>query len=450
MKNKRRFIVFVACLSVAIAGVVGFLAYTIFNYTHTRDQYTQIANDKSIEINDAVDFENAKRKYHNAAVEGVAYEGYEYIYEENDIFFISYSKEWDESKLADLAKEFFRNKHGEEMKYISRVEIMAEESEYSSVQDVDTETFPIPISLYKFLPDNNEYSYESDLSNITLYNGDVRTQIEDMSYSMSYTYGFHFAKFHLGLEGDSTDENTEYYKLRGEGYEDVKIESKKHIDEMKYKENSLWYLIHIAASDYMYFMGSETNKSVVEFLDTKEKLNVWAYDGNEAYLERCFYYRFSLNGTPHINNALPMPHQVDGLKEYFFSFIDKKAPTYTEVEPIGDLNLSYGPIGTYWGQCVVTWDTPYTDPDVVYTLIVYEMNDRRKFMQKSIYGDEEAKAYMGSYEKRRGGWIYPYKTYGGITKGTKLKLRVSITFPDGTVIFSDALEISYGEEFVKE
>jgi hypothetical protein len=205
----------------------------------------------------------------------------------------------------------------------------------------------------------------------------------------------------------------------------------------------MWFLIEIAADDYVYILGSPNAHRIVEFLDSKEKVKIYAKQGEDVADELGYYYKECRNGVPHENVVLPLPDQVDGLVDYFYSFIDEEAPEIVKSEPLGTLNLKIKKNTT--NEYYVTWDKPYEDEDILYTLIAYEENDEISHMEKTIYGNEKAEAYIGrsKYQYTSGSYIYSFWMGIIYDHGTTMKYRVSITFPDGTVVISDPIEYTY-------
>ena len=141
-----------------------------------------------------------------------------------------------------------------------------------------------------------------------------------------------------------------------------------------------------------------------------------------------------------------MPHEVEGLKEYFFSFVEDEVPEYTIVEDFdSNLNITYSPVsGTSYKSGKITWDMPFDDKDVVYTLIFLDENNQVWFIHKTVHGDaEEAVAYLGYF--LQGHYYLETGPYFNFKTGQEFKLVVTITLPDGTILVSDIVEIVYRE-----
>lgn len=436
MKKQIIFIVLIVFAGLIIAGSIGIVSFTAYKFSITMDGFNQMDEDKAIQINRADTFENKIRKFEDSSIEGKSLKYYEHTYRYEDIYFLSKVPEWTEDKLAELATELYANKHGEEIKYVSSVILYPSSGEpYIGTYHQEKEVFDIPVSLYDFFPEDAEFELHSKLSIIALYDADRKTTPEDMSAVLSHEYGHHFTEYHFGLSFSRDDKYIEYYKIRSQGTDSIQINYSTMEQYLKYH---MWYLAEIAAEDYVYLMGSENAHRLVDFYDTKDKLRYYAENGEEALDTIDYYYKECRNGTPHENTVLALPNQVEGLAEFFYSFVEDALPTYTKIEPIGTLNLKMKKNGT---QHLFTWDQPYTDADVVYTLIAYTEDDELMLIQKTTHGDEIARAYLGNYSMNRGSRRYSYSV--NIEKGTVLKFRVSITFPDGTVVISDPIEVVY-------
>ena len=173
-----------------------------------------------------------------------------------------------------------------------------------------------------------------------------------------------------------------------------------------------------------------------------DRLNIYARYGESALDKLDDAYADCRNGSPHENVSAGLPSDIEGLEEYFYSFIDQEPPVREEKKPIGTLNLSMAKSGS---RHTFTWDKPYTSGDIIYTLNIYDENDMLISMLKTAYGDEKAIAYFGYYTTKivKGNWIYTYSYGADLDRGTKLKARVTITFPDDSILLSEPIDFEY-------
>jgi len=197
---------------------------------------------------------------------------------------ISYSKKWDVAKLKQLHEELLKNKHGQEIDYLYQIIVFGKpgvnqiaSNEYIKREFKHNVRFPS-------LPDDWGISYELVLSVMRLYNGDAKTTIKDFAGSMSHEYGHHFTYYYFfydeGLRG------TEYEKIRKLPQELVRYDWSH--GELDYRYNHAWYIVEIAAEDYVQIMGSPLAK----------KTRVQE------------------------NDSIPLAREVEGLKEFFLKFIE--------------------------------------------------------------------------------------------------------------------------------
>ncbi|MEX1376452.1 MAG: hypothetical protein AB1Z23_03150 [Eubacteriales bacterium] len=435
--KKSSFIVLIVLISVLVAASLAYVGYTANQYLISLEALDSLETTKSFNINNLDSYINHNEQITDISLEEADYSEYEYVYNKDNIYFLSNTDAWNENHLKGLAEELFMNKHGEEIKYISSV-ILNESAENGILgsQKNEEQTFEIPVSLYNFLPADN-FNSKTVLTEINLYQANRYSEIDDIAIVLSHEYGHHFTNFYFDLTFTDTDKETEYYKLRGEGVDGVLLAADSFEE---YIVNHKWYLVELAAEDYVYFMGSPRAHRVVDFYDSKDMVEKFAIYGREYANKIGYSYKLCRNGTPHENITLGLPSDIEGLEEYFYSFIDENVPNREKREDIGTLNLSVTKPTTR--RRVFAWDEPFTDPNVVYTLILYNMNDDVICMPRTVRGSVQGRARIGHYEKRMANTIYSY-WWDRIPKGTWVRARVSVTFPDGTVMLSDPLDFVY-------
>lgn len=438
--KKPLFIGIIVAIGLLITGGLVCGGYNLYNYTKTLDNFEALNQTKLITVNNADSFINPNDLATDVELEEEAYSEYAYVYKRDNIYFLSNSGAWDRANLELLANELYKNKHGEEMKYLSSV-ILNEgtEDRILGTQESIKTTFEIPLSLYNFLPVDN-FNAKTVLSEINLYEADINVTVEDMAIVLSHEYGHHFTNYHFNLTFSQRDKQTEYYKIRSQSNDDILLSSGSY---NSYVDNHMRYLVEFAAEDYVYFMGSENAHRVVEFYDTYEQVAAYARFGEDELNKIDTAFELCRNGIPHENVSAGLPCDVEGLEEYFYSFIDEEMPERKEREDIGTLNLSM--IKTGSKEHKFTWDQPYTAKNIIYTLILYDEYDNVFCMAKTTTGDEKGMAQFGYYKYRitKGNWIHTYSFGWDIDLGTNMRARVSITFPDGTIMLSDAIDFVY-------
>lgn len=434
-----------AIASISVLLTVREFALYIHNGKSADEETAEQAEETDIKF--TLTFENQNTKYTKNAIEQPIYFGYQHMYKKDDIYFFSTTKTWDEEKLEDLAEELYDNKHAEEIKYLKMVIVNGSSSGAAAgTHSSSIEGFSIPAALYLFLPEGAELNSYYKMSTINLYGAGQDTTAADLAFVLSHEYGHHFTQYHFGLKNTIEDKKTEYYQLRAAEYENqVILDGELFEDYLDFHE---WYLSEIAAEDYVALMGSANAKRVIDFYDNMDKFQVFFNLNFDRLWEISRDVVPCINGMPHENVKMKMPARVDGLIEYFYSFVDEDPPYTSPADDIGTLNLSvYKHNGN---RHDFTWDQPYTDPDVVYTLIGYDLEDNIIIMVKTTRGDEKGDAGLGIYAfgSFENNWMmddYQFYKYHGFMceDGTEMKFRVSITFPDGKVLLSDPITIIY-------
>jgi len=424
---KRKASVFIVITVFLISGVL--VGAAIVKLKGTKLEIQTMEDSKiTFEADVIENYINKGDKYDGKEIDIKEYKNMEYLYTYENIDFVSYSEEWDEEKLEDLSEELFNNVHGKEIKYVSRIMVYGDEDGIiAGTHEKQYTTLDIPLCLYNFFPDNCEIVYPDRGSIISLYNADTYTTVEDMTFTLSHEYGHHFTIFHFGIDGDDGDKSTEYYKLRAKDFEDNIVTERMSTSD--YIENHKWFLVEIAAEDYVYLMGSDATKQTAEFYDDVEKKDRYISENRDNTEEHDYGYKSARNSEPHENPALPLPQNVEGLKELFYSFVGRETVEYTDSEPRPDLNLQFvGRASDY----VISWELPYQDEDIIYTVAIYDDDDNLLYALKSINGAEKPRAIMKYESILHLLKIEPNKIY---------RFRVTITNPDSTVTLSKYLDV---------
>jgi len=439
MKRSVKLIVLIIISLIFSAGCFLFAVYILKQLPPVQEHITQISNYKENPVDKTLSFESGSTKFSEAIIEDSLYYGYRHLYKKDDIYFFSLNKDWGKDKLEDLATELYENTHGDEMKYLEKVVVIGNGGGDAAGSHAHTvNSYNIPLSFYEFFPVDLQYNALYKQSSIYIYGVFEETTVEDLAFVLSHEYGHHYTFHHFALNGIGEDMETEYYKLRSEGTDDIICERESYDN---YIDNHKWYLVEIAAEDYVYLMGSETTKNAVEFRDFFQKYMDYAGSHGTVttpYAQEC------RNGIPHENISIDLPSDVDGLAQYFYNFVDINEPMYTTINPIGNLDLSVTP-NEWFDRYTISWNQPFSDSDVVYTLIAYDMDDNILAMVKTTYGGEE-KGYAnfgvwGDHVNKPKSVRKLFNFY--YEKGEQIRLRVTVTFPDSTVVISDPIEFTY-------
>lgn len=440
-------------MAVLMASMLTLGIYTVNNldvkYQAALQKIQSINSAKAIVINNSFNYNNEGEKYADFEIEEDLYVGYQHRYVNHDgIKFFSTSEHWDEEKLKAVETELYSNTHGDEIRFLDKVVVYGSSGGYAAGAHSNTiSSFELPVSLYSFLPDEAVYYSPYVQSNIFIYGVYEYTKIEDIARVISHEYGHHYTKYHFGLNFDESDQNSEYFKLRLAGLEDTVLyrESYDH-----YVHNHMWYLAEIAAEDYMYLMGSENTRNTFKFYDHKEKASYYKKDNMDFIEDNGYRVADCSNAIPHENASLELPLYIDGLDDYFYSFVDEKSPFTDSYDKIGSLNLSMEYLGI--NQYKFTWDMPYKDSNVIYTLIAYDAaDDSIETVVRTRRGNQRAEAWFGNFTGIQisafGSDAVEYFEDINLLWYCKWKeqmtFRVSITFPDGIVLLSDPITVTW-------
>lgn len=352
------------------------------------------------------------------------------------IMVASNTDNWDEGKLKLLYEELMKNEHGEEMKTLHEVFVHGENDENAAAtHSTDIQTYQFKID-FPAIPSDCEVEFSRQMGTINIYDGDKQTTIESIAVVLSHEYGHHYT-LHYMLKDDEDDLNSEYAKIRNLPKDKVSVDRS---DYDYYVKNHHWYLIEIAADDYVQLMGSPTAKSIVKYNDVEDYLR-------NRGISSQFY---SINATPQENFLIPLAYETPGLYDYFYSFIDggtRPKPATYEKLPINisiqrkskHHELMSGPVD--WVYYEITWNKPYNVDGVVYTLVYYEPDNYDCAVGiKTIYPNQTPISYIGNVSYA--GSSYIYSQDDNIAQGKKAFV-VTAVFPDGTILKSDPVTYDF-------
>ena len=349
---------------------------------------------------------------------------------------LSHSNAWNEAKLQTLYEELKKNKHGEEMDYLFEVVVYPQEDDraLATHRSVDRSVkWVVPIPAFSEMT----FVFNSTFGVISLYGGDVSTTVESMAASLSHEYGHHYTFYHMFRDYDDTTisgrealTDSEYAKIRNLPSDKVKTAMD---DRDFYYENHHWYLVEVAAEDYVLLMGSPTVKQAVDFPDVRQVLAGAKYPDKQE-LKRAH------NAYPQDNLMIPLATDVPGLAEYFCGFIGetpKAVPAKQEI----NLHIKRGStsyqLTTGYREFVyydITWNMPYEG--ATYTLVCYDESEYYIRPIKTVMPGEKASATIGAVTRASSTQIA--WQYDSIDKGQKT-FYVTAMLPDGTVMISNPL-----------
>jgi len=434
-KTTARTALFVCIFSIIIIGAGLFFSIQLANrYLDELSVYNQ-KGQKLSETSDSFEyFDNVNASYSTAENENQSAEA---VFEYKNIQFVSYSQHWDEAKLETLAQELFNNVHGEEIAYVARVELHdANYDEYAGLHRNSYEKYSVPVKLNNMLPYDMTIDFSTLSSVIVLTGADENTTVESMARTLSHEYGHHFTQYYFGFTGAATDMATKYALLRNEASAPIYSVV---TDWDYYIQNHMWDLQEIAAEDYVFFMGSPLAKQQIDYLDNSELASLYANNPSQ-YNQYESLTITGGNSFPHENPVLQSPSQVDGLAEYYYSFVEADAPEYSKVtSDYGTMEMNITQTST--GSYTMTWVCPWPYLNISYTLVAYDAYDYLLKPVKTIAGDEQASAKFGMQKLVSG--QHEYTIDDTLDTLGHVRFRIVVTFADGSVVFSDPYDVIF-------
>ncbi|WP_040197243.1 hypothetical protein [Candidatus Soleaferrea massiliensis] len=351
------------------------------------------------------------------------------------IAFISKAEAWDEKNLEALYHELLQNRHGEEFMTLSQVIVYPQRDEFAAATHQNTyQTHRYALD-FPALPKDFHVEVNRTAGVISLYDGDRCTTVKSMASNLSHEYGHHFTFYHM-FPAAFTDEEfqaTKYAKLRGLDPDKVQFNTS---DSQYYVDNHHWYLVEIAAEDYVTLMGSPNSRDVGNHPDVRDQLNGAS---PEQYIKR--------NSRVQENLMIPMASDVDGLSDYFYSFVDDEPPQFPKWQDIQidiqrrsasyDLESGY----TTFVYYELTWNKAYGD-DATYTLVTYQEDDYSNTLHpvRTVLPGTSAVAYVGCVSSQSG--MYVSSMDDNLANGTRTFVVTAI-LPDGTMQASDPMTYTF-------
>lgn len=344
---------------------------------------------------------------------------------------VSFSQKWTGDSLKDIYNELAANKHGEEMYSISEVMIYPDESSLDSgssvagthvTQQKDSSVF---FHLPGLAPDSLQYDITSTQSTIELYNMDKYDAVSQVARTISHEYGHHYTMYYF-MPSDEAAKSSDYYRLRGVDDFDHAVF---YDIESEYYENHMWSLYELAAEDYVQMMGSPDAKQQREYLDVYDVL-----DNYNKYKDYTAYADASVSNVyPQENVYLPLADEVDGLRDYYLSFIGENSDA--QGLDHADFHLSMAEHELYgYTYYEITWDKTTKDPDALYTLVCYSENGDIFLPVRTVRGNETPVARVGTAVKLSGITLTTLKN--GVTDEDRY-FKLYVTWPDGRMQSSE-------------
>ena len=314
----------------------------------------------------------------------------------------SLAGEWRSNDLIKTYDELLKNEHGVELDYLAEIVLKPGDSVYGDFAGEyyeESKTLSASVVFSPFIDSVYINFATLDYGYIYLYNMNDYDEVRQVASTLSHEYGHHYTFFHFFSDDNEKRENTEYYELRGLSEFPDAIEYTSY-DE--YLKMHAWDISEIAAEDYVQFLGSPTSKEIGEYMDIKEAL----YTPDMEFVGSTQTYHY--NAFAQENPVIPLAEQVEGLEDYFYSFIDEDyVEKYTEYPPIvieTQRKRSRGK--THY---ILTWNELelQNGSEIIYTVVCYDADDGEIYsVIKTISGEEALSAVIGTPTRKRGSWIY--------------------------------------------
>ena len=408
-------------------------AYFFIDQTLTRDRLAKL--DAADYTSSRVDIEKAE----NIPPPGIALSAETEVQQSGDVYntplgfpIISYSDKWTGDKLIDIYNELMRNTHGQEIESISKVVVHpgnspldTEDSSVAGAHTTQHAEYDVFFNLPGLVPKSLKYGLASTLSVIELYNMDEFDTAKQAAKTIAHEYGHHFTMYYF-MQNDAAVRESAYYSLRGFDDYDQPVF---YEDAADYYANHRWSIYEIAAEDYVQLMGSPSAKQPVEYIDIYD----WLFSSDEgAYTKKA--NETTVNVFPQENIDIPLSDEIPGLRDYFYSFIDKEN-TLVPLAP-ADIQISmqkhekYG--YTYYD---ITWTKPSGNSKSLYTLVSYDTDKNAFAAIKTTYGNEQPVARVGTVARLTGTQIIS-SSDGGVTDEDRY-FKVYLILPDGRMQSSE-------------
>ena len=342
---------------------------------------------------------------------------------------VSDSKQWTVPKLQALYQELKQNKHGEEFNLLYQVFVHASsDPDVTGTHQYIDETFVLNLNL-PFLPERSQLRFTQNLGTINLYDGDRKTSIDDHAQVLSHEYGHHFTFYHMFK--DRQIQGSDYDYIRNINTHPVFYDNS---DYDHYLANHEWYLVEIAAEDYVQIMGSPRAKRIIKYVDVEERL----------YGARQKESGYSYNVYGQENLAIPFAHEVEGLEAYFKSFIQESVhstPDTIDFKPtiersVRSHDASSGLLN--FTHYTIRWDDVY--PNSTYTLIMSDPDGSNLYPIKTVYPNQTMSAKVGTVSYEANGYIHWNED--SLDNGQK-HFFVTVVLPDGSLRKSEPLSVRF-------
>ena len=354
---------------------------------------------------------------------------------------ISYSEKWTDEKLVSIYEELIRNEHGNEIFAVSSVLLHPGQAETGGVEVAVAGThitqhieYPVYFHLPGVVPSSLRYDIRGKKSVIELYNMDEYQSVDEVAKTMAHEYGHHYTMYYF-MQSDEAVLESEYYRMRGAA--DFGRQVFFDSDE-DYFTNHMWSIYELAAEDYVQLMGSPNAKKPQSYLDVFDVLE----SSKQDY--KIFANPSTYNVYPQENIYLPLADEIPRLRDYYYDFINKQNDLEA-FEPF-DFGLTITRKSSFgYVHYEITWNKPTNDKDAIYTLVCYDLDGQVFLPVRTVQGNAEPKARVGTATRTSGTTIYSMKLTGSageITDESRL-FKLYVLWPDGRMQSSELFHADF-------
>lgn len=349
---------------------------------------------------------------------------------------VSFSDKWTGEKLKDIYSELLNNKHGDEIMYVGEVDVYPGASDMDSgntvvagTQSSKQENYPVFFDLPAIVPNTLKYTIDPKVSVIKLYNMDKFSDAAQAARTIAHEYGHHYTTYYF-LKNDDAAISSEYYKLRdlaNVGHEVI------YKDWESYKENYDWDIYEIAAEDYVELMGSPNARIIENYKDVNDILISGEKGYKIAAVDR------TVNLFPQKNIYIPLADDINSLRDYYYSFIGME----NSMAPLApaDFNLKMSKHTkngyTYYN---ISWTKTSTDKNALYTLACYDSVGKIFWPVKTVYGNGDPSAVVGTASMIKGNYIYSMSDK--VTEEDRI-FKLYLLLPDGRMQASEPFNADF-------
>lgn len=300
---------------------------------------------------------------------------------------ISYTESWQGSQLESIYQELLENTHGEELSYLSSVQLHGGQSPNGTEEGLYSYT----LQKRNFLVTTSVRLQKDSV--IHLYHMDEKDTIGEVARVLSHEYGHHFTIYYLA-KNDSAFflewEDSDFYQVRqGSIYDEMGDDP-----DMEHR----WMIAEICAEDYVQLYGSPAAKVTEKVYDIAERLDKGYLNSNILYSSQ------SYNIVPQENMGIPLALEVEEATGYWqnLSGIDPEKDSYTKPELILGQRIQLR--GGYVKQ-ELTWTASTNENGeeaLYYTLVALDRDTNQFIPIKSVTRAEQKIAVVGAVEESTG------------------------------------------------